>query len=141
MTVGGKDERHVEPLSGGIQFGLCKAVSRGYALGLRFNKRDGDGLSIEIDLEAESVVYAPFRLHAWLTLNDLNSSSSFLSADQIFGPPAGVDSRIDKLCAGIGFVQPHPLFFSFSVERATPVEFEGQERIDDFLGEVLGKSK
>jgi len=76
-------------------------------LAFGFDEGDGDGLGVGVDFDAEGVVDAPAGALARLPVDDLDGAGGFLTADQVFGPTAGVDGRVYELGSGVGFAQRH----------------------------------
>src|SRR5207247_126343 len=84
MAVGGENERHIETLRSCVEFGLFQAVCGRQILGLRLNKRHGNGLGLGIHLDAKCVINAALGLFPWLSVNDLDGSGGFLAPDKVF---------------------------------------------------------
>ncbi len=103
MAVARKHERHVQPLAGSVEFSLLEPVGGRQMFGFGFDKRYRNGLSVDIDFDAQGVIYAALCAFARFPVNDLDSPCCLLAANQIFCPAAGMDSRIDKLRTGICF--------------------------------------
>jgi hypothetical protein len=95
VAVGGEHEGHVEPFACGIALGLVESVARREGVLLGFDERDGDRLSLRIDLDAENVVNLSARTATGLAADDLDGPGRFLATDQVFRPAAFVDCGVD----------------------------------------------
>ena len=76
-------------------------------LGLGLDERHGDRLRLRVDLDAQRVVDAPLRLLARLAADDLDGAGGLLAPDQVLGPAASVEGRIDQLGASVGLAHAH----------------------------------
>jgi hypothetical protein len=71
---------------------------------LGFNERDGDRLSLGVDLHSENVVNLPARTATGFAAEDLDGTSRFLAADQVFRPSTFVNGGVDQLRPRIRFI-------------------------------------
>jgi hypothetical protein len=74
---------------------------------LGLEERHGEGLRGGADLHPERVVNAPPATPARLPVHGLDGPGRLLAADQVLGPPAGVERRVDQLRAGVCLVEGH----------------------------------
>ena len=107
MAVGGDDERHVHALAEGVKLGLFQAIGRGAVLSLGLQHGHGDGLRVNVDLDAEGIVRAALAGLARLAVHDDNGAGGLFAFNQVFSPPALVQRRIDQFCAGICLAEGH----------------------------------
>src|SRR2546422_5747128 len=74
---------------------------------LGLDERDGDGLCLRVDLDAQGVIHPAFGLLAWLAVDYIDSPGGFLTPNQVLSPTSGVDGRVNQLCASVRFIQRH----------------------------------
>ena len=93
MAVAGKDEGYVEPLTGGVEFGLLQAVGRGQVFGLGLDEGNRDRLRLGVHFDAQDVIHPSFSAPPGEPVNDVNCRGGFFAADEVFRPATGMDGR------------------------------------------------
>ena len=104
MTIGRENELNVKASAFGISLGLGQAIASMKLLPLCLYESQGDGLCIDIDLDPQNVIDLPAPAPPTLAIDDLDLTGGLLAPDEVFGPPAPVDGRVDEFGSCIGFV-------------------------------------
>ena len=107
MAVTRKDKGNIEPLAGGVEFGLFQAVGRRQVFGLGFDQGNRDRLRPRVHLDTQDVIHPPPGAPPGEPVNDVNCRGGFFAADEVFCPSTGVDGGIDELGSRVRFAQSH----------------------------------
>jgi hypothetical protein len=107
MAVGGEDELDIEPAAGGVGLSLLEAVGGREMLGLGLDERDGHGLARLIHPDTQGVVHAALGPAPRLPLDDLDRPRRLLAPDEVLGPAARMERRVDQLGPSVGFPEGH----------------------------------
>ena len=79
-----------------VLLGLLEAVAWVLVLVLRLDDRDRDRLGVDCDLDAERVVRPAVGLAPRSAVDDLDRPQRLLALDEVLGPAASVDRRVDQ---------------------------------------------
>jgi len=108
VPVGRDHERHVEPLAGEVALRLVEPVRRVLVLALRLEHRHRHRLVARVRPHAQRVVRAPDRAPPGPPVHDLDRPERLLAPDQVLGPPASVEGRVDQLLARLRLIEERP---------------------------------
>ena len=103
MAVGREDELDVMPSAFGIAFGLIKAVTGRVAFLLGLDEGQGDGLGVDVHLDPKDVVDLSPRTPR-LAVDDFDRACGLFPPNEILGPAAFANGRVDQFGSRIGFV-------------------------------------
>jgi hypothetical protein len=93
MTIGSDHERYVQPLAGAaIPFRLLQSGGWRKVFGFGFQNGHGYRLGVRIDLHAKGIVSPAPPAPPRPAVDDLDGADGLLALDQIFSPPALVQS-------------------------------------------------
>jgi hypothetical protein len=104
MAVGRKDEFYIKTPALGISFGLIETVSGRQSFLFGFNEREGDGLGVPVYSDPQDIVNLTPGAASGPAANDFDGAGGFLAPDQVLGPVAPADARINQFGSGICFV-------------------------------------
>src|SRR5688572_6800233 len=107
MAVGREDETDVEPPALRVTLRLIETVASRQAFLLGLNKRQGDWLGIDVDLDPENVVDLSPRPPPGFAVDDLDHTRRLFAPNKVFGPATLVNGWIDEFRSGVCLVVVH----------------------------------